>query len=789
MEIRSSANYIWNIKDILGQGATGAVYKGRNKKTGDTFAVKISNQLGMMRPVEVRRREFEVLNKLNHENIVKLYASETELRSQNEIIVMELCSGGSLFTLLENPANAYGFLEDDFKQVVKDVAAGMKHLREQGMVHRDLKPGNIMRVAKVDGSFVYKLTDFGAARELEAHEGFMSVYGTEEYLHPDLYERGVLRKHGNKAFGAMVDLWSIGVTFYHIATGQLPFRPYGGRQNRDTMHLITSKKRSGMISGVQKSEGEDIEWSDKLPEHTRLSQGLKDLLTPVLAGILESEPSNAMSFEEFFARIQDILSRKVIDVYSVHSASFHKIYIKQDETFAKFQELIAVQTGVSAAQQKLFFKYDEFRPDPMAPSSSYPNTSDDNLMVMVGGEYMSPERLFLHKIPKLPKMPEEYTCEADSAIAKMMANRAYCCKYAVQQYFRATKAMLVTIESILKNLKKDMMLYVSFCKQIESDWTALQQVSEVSCNSQSHLIWVFEALLSKITEPQDELQVIWDEVQDIKKWTDSKRQSEAELRKTNEGLDRFRSLISDVIETDRFYTFLETFRKDAEDPYFFNVVSTYATNIEEIYQSFRKDKHHTSQNRRLSYADEQRHIFDRKKIVSLCNKITEVTDESLGKRSELHGQLVQWLNEVNRCYDEAENFHTTFVGQTQAKDAYLLALQTVQEECKEKSKKIVQKLQKVITSSSSVPERTDPGPITENGHTDPVINGVTMNQLGNELDSLSVITKESVRTAKQNTQQIESVIGSFIKLYSSINEHLMKNVEQLHETVAEESQN
>lgn len=46
-----------------------------------------------------------------------------------------------------------------------------------------------------------------------------------------------------------------------------------------------------------------------------------------------------------------------------------------NKRFAKFQELIAVQTGVSAAQQKLFFKYDEFKPDPMAPSSSYPITS------------------------------------------------------------------------------------------------------------------------------------------------------------------------------------------------------------------------------------------------------------------------------------------------------------------------------------------------------------------------------------------------------------------------------
>ena len=45
----------------------------------------------------------------------------------------------------------------------------------------------------------------------------------------------------------------------------------------------------------------------------------------------------------------------------------------------------------------------------------------------------------------------------------------------------------------------------------------------------------------------------------------------------------------------------------------------------------------------LSYADEQRHVFDRKKLVALCSKITKVTEDSLGRRSELHGSLVQWL--------------------------------------------------------------------------------------------------------------------------------------------------
>ncbi len=58
----------------------------------------------------------------------------------------------------------------------------MKHLRDMNIIHRDLKPGNIMKFVSEDGTSIYKLTDFGAARELEDDQQFMSLYGTEEYL-------------------------------------------------------------------------------------------------------------------------------------------------------------------------------------------------------------------------------------------------------------------------------------------------------------------------------------------------------------------------------------------------------------------------------------------------------------------------------------------------------------------------------------------------------------------------------------------------------------------------------
>jgi TANK-binding kinase 1 len=222
--LRGSANYVWSTTSVLGKGATGAVYQGVNKNNGEPVAVKTFNQLSHMRPVDVQMREFEVLKKVKQENIVKLLAIEEEQGGRGKVIVMELCTGGSLFNILDDPENTYGLQEDEFLLVVEHLTAGMKHLRDNNLVHRDLKPGNIMKFLADDGTVIYKLTDFGAARELEEGQQFVSLYGTEEYLHPDMYERAVLRKPNSRPFSATVDLWSIGVTLYHVSTGSLPFR-------------------------------------------------------------------------------------------------------------------------------------------------------------------------------------------------------------------------------------------------------------------------------------------------------------------------------------------------------------------------------------------------------------------------------------------------------------------------------------------------------------------------------------------------------------------------------------
>ncbi|NXW91249.1 IKKE kinase, partial [Alopecoenas beccarii] len=410
--MQSTPSYLWSTEDLLGQGATASVYKARNKKSGELVAVKVFNNASYLRPQEVQMREFEVLRKLNHKNIVKLFAVEETGSSKQKVLVMEFCSSGSLLNVLEDPANAFGLAESEFLIVLQCVVAGMNHLRENGVVHRDIKPGNIMRLIGEDGQSIYKLTDFGAARELDDDEKFVSVYGTEEYLHPDMYKRAVLRKPQQKAFGVTVDLWSIGVTFYHTATGSLPFVPFGGpRRKKEIMYKITTEKPPGAISGIQRQENGGIEWSYELPVTCQLSRGLKDQLTPILANILEVDQEKCWGFDQFFAETNDILHRIVVDVFSLQQASLHRIYIHSYNTTTKFLDAVFKQTNIVPHHQEYFFEGHLYELDPNLQADNFYRTTEHNPLTLlstaehpeevVGVRYRDPALDFPKFVPKV----------------------------------------------------------------------------------------------------------------------------------------------------------------------------------------------------------------------------------------------------------------------------------------------------------------------------------------------------------------------------------------------------
>ncbi|KAF2903008.1 hypothetical protein ILUMI_03177 [Ignelater luminosus] len=634
--LRGSANYVWCTTSVLGKGATGAVYQGVNKTNGEPVAVKTFNQLSHMRPPDVQMREFEVLKKVKHENIVKLLSIEEEQEGRGKVIVMELCTGGSLFNILDDPENTYGLEEKEFLLVLEHLTAGMKHLRDNHLVHRDLKPGNIMKFINDDGTTLYKLTDFGAARELQEGQQFVSLYGTEEYLHPDMYERAVLRKPVGKTFGATVDLWSIGVTLYHVATGNLPFRPYGGRRNKETMYHITTKKASGVISGIQTKDGGPIEWGRDLPNNCQLSAGLKKIVTPLLAGLLEADPQRIWSFEKFFNEVTNLLSRKVINLFHINSAISIKVFINPDEVYEQLQGYITEQTDIAADNQILLYKNDLFSNlvGENTRAGGYPTTKDEDPLILYSKEN---NNIVLGEEPDLPKFPEFPTVvsvENDASQAKLACSVGHICKRRIEKITLCSDLINKSVDYFTQYVKTELRKLHQQCQHRIDLTTSHKETARAIYTAQTVASTIQNSAHSTkfpITNYVEELKSISDvfifETEPKVQQLHQKNVVEDILKLEWESSSRLIKCPSQTRAPARTRTLIERLRDSWQ-----HLVRDRAT-------------------RTLSYNDEQFHILERIKIAETGRRIKELLEQECTPAfTQLAENLGDWYKIAQTVY-------------------------------------------------------------------------------------------------------------------------------------------
>ena len=206
----------YEIGDRLGSGGMSNVYKATDLTLERTVAVKIlaEHLSDDERFVERFRREALAVAKLIHPNIVQVY--DTGVDDHRHYIVMEYVEGRSGAQILQRQGPIG---PETAAEVGAQACAGLDYAHRRGIIHRDVKPGNLMVFGGPvgGGEMTVKLTDFGIARALEQTRITQvgSVVGTAAYLAPE-------QVRGEEATPA-TDVYALGVVLYQFLTGRLPY--------------------------------------------------------------------------------------------------------------------------------------------------------------------------------------------------------------------------------------------------------------------------------------------------------------------------------------------------------------------------------------------------------------------------------------------------------------------------------------------------------------------------------------------------------------------------------------
>ena len=196
----------------LGSGSFGRVYLVTHKKTKANYAIKAIDKRNKANIEEKPyfRREVEVMYKIHHPNVIKLYSHFED--NNFCYFIMEYIAKGNMFGLI--PTDKKKRISTQLvANLIKDIISAVYFLHNMSppIIHRDIKPENVL----LADNFVAKLTDFGWSNYIQEDQKRTTVCGTPIYLAPE-----IIKEQGHDE---RVDIWCIGVLLFELTTGTVPF--------------------------------------------------------------------------------------------------------------------------------------------------------------------------------------------------------------------------------------------------------------------------------------------------------------------------------------------------------------------------------------------------------------------------------------------------------------------------------------------------------------------------------------------------------------------------------------
>ena len=249
-------DYIFTRKRI-GKGAFSTIYKGKHKDTGKYYAIKEISFENLEKIRDSIKREFTLMKNLNHRNIIKLHEVFFDNDEKNIYLVIDYFPKGDFAKFL----NGKALKEKYAKKYMRQLVDGLKYLYNKQILHRDLKPQNIL--VSEDGNLV--ITDFGFARYTDNENMLNTLCGSPMYMAPEIMLK---KRYNNKS-----DLWSVGVIFFEVLFGTTPYKA------KNMIDLMTAIKRKPV----------------SLPKNT-MSVACKDLLL----NLLRRDPDKRINWEALF---------------------------------------------------------------------------------------------------------------------------------------------------------------------------------------------------------------------------------------------------------------------------------------------------------------------------------------------------------------------------------------------------------------------------------------------------------------------------------------------------------